>query len=53
MSWFSLLFWILAPENHISPSSGLKGSALKMETVYFSEMLASIHESTRCKNREQ
>jgi hypothetical protein len=37
-------FW----RNILSPSS-----ALKIETVCFSEMLASTDESTRCKNPEE
>jgi hypothetical protein len=36
----------------MSPSSGLK-SALKMETLCFSETLASTNESTRRQNPEQ
>jgi hypothetical protein len=46
-----LFFWVFAPcwlVNILSPSSGLK-----METVCFSEKLASTYESTRCQNPEQ
>jgi hypothetical protein len=37
----------------LSPSSRLKNSALKMETVCFSETLVSTYESTRRYNAEQ
>jgi hypothetical protein len=44
----TMLFWVLVPCRLVSPPS-----ALKMETVCFSETLASTDESTRRQSSEK